>query len=75
MSSQSTNYLSTIQNMNEDFQSYMIMAFILLILIIFVGYMIYLSKLENRECNYMNSLYPSLDGNIMPISSNNPDLS
>jgi len=75
MSSQSTDYLSTIKNMDEDFQSYMILAFIFVILIIFIGYMIYLSKLDNRECDYMNTLYSSLDGNIMPISSNNPDLS
>lgn len=73
--SNSNDYLSAIKNMDEDFQVYMIFAFIFIILIIFIGYMIYLSKLEGRECNYMNSLYPSLDGNIRPISSNNPDCS
>ena len=69
------DYLSAIRNMNEDFQAYMIMAFIFIILIIFIGYMIYLSRLENSECNYMNDLYSSVDGNIRPISSNNPDCS
>ena len=50
-----TNSLSTIRSMDEDFQSYAIISFIFIILIIFIGYMIYLSKLENRECNYTNS--------------------
>ena len=75
MSSQPTDYLRSIQSMDESFQSYLIMAFIFIILIIFIGYMIYLSRLENKECNYMNSLYPSLDGNIKPISVNDPDCS
>ena len=48
---------------------------ILIILIIFIGYMIYLSKLENSECDYMNTLYPSVDGNIIPITSNDSDCS
>ena len=71
----SNNYLSAIRNMNEDFQVYMIMAFIFIILIIFVGYMIYLSRLQTRECSYMSDLYSSLDGNIRPISANDPDCS
>jgi len=37
--------------------------------------MIYLSRLQNKEVSYMNSLYPSLDGNIRPISSADPDCS
>jgi hypothetical protein len=73
MSTQSTDYLSTIQNMDENFQSYMIISFIFIILIIFIGYMIYLSKLNNRNCDYMNNLYSSVDGNVRPISDNDPD--
>jgi hypothetical protein len=75
MSSKTTDYLSTIKNLDEDFQSYLIMALIFIILIIFIGYMIYLSKLENSECSYMNTLYPSVDGNIRPISAADPDCS
>jgi hypothetical protein len=75
MSTTTTDYLSKIQNLDEDFQSYMIIAFICLILIIFIGYMIYLSKLENNEVSYMNTLYPSVDGYIKPLSSNDPDCS
>jgi hypothetical protein len=64
-----------INSLDESFQTYMIMAFIFIILIIFIGYMIYLSKLEKRECDYMNTLYPSVDGYIKPISSSDPDCS
>lgn len=70
-----TNYLSTIKNIDENFQSYMIMVFIFIIMIIFVGYMIYLSKLQNREVSYMNNLYPSVNGNIKSISDKDPDCS
>lgn len=64
-----------LKNMDENFQVYMIITFTLIILIIFIGYMIYLNRLENSECNYMNDLYSSVDGNLKPISSNDPDCS
>lgn len=70
-----TDYLSKIKSLDEDFQSYMIIAFIFIILIIFIGYMIYLNKLESRECDYMNNLYSSVNGNIRPITSSDPDCS
>jgi hypothetical protein len=70
-----TDYLSAIKNMDEDFQSYMIMIFIGIIVIIFILYMIYLSRLESRECDFMNNLYSSVDGNIRPITSSDPDCS
>jgi hypothetical protein len=75
MSTQLNDYLSVIKNMDDNFKSYMIIAFILIILVIFIVYMIYLSKLGGREVSYMNSLYPSVNGNIRPISSNDPDCS
>jgi hypothetical protein len=75
MSTTKTDYLSAIKNLNEDFQSYIIIAFIFVILGIFIGYMIYLTKLEGREVNYMNNLYSNIDGNIKPISANDPDCS
>ena len=42
----STDYLSAIKGLDEDFQSYAIIAFTFIILIIFIGYVIYLTKLE-----------------------------
>jgi len=75
MSSQQTDYLSAIKNTSENFQIYMILSFIFIILIIFIGYMIYLSKLDNSNCDYMNNLYSTVDGNIRPITGNDPDCS
>jgi len=67
--------LSAINKMDEDFQSYIIMGFIFIILLLMFGYMIYLYRLENAECNFMNTLYSSVDGYIKPISSGDPDCS
>jgi hypothetical protein len=75
MPSIAEQYLSNITNSDEAFQSYMIIAIIFIILVIFIAYMIYLSRLESKECDYMNSLYPSVNGNIRPISENDPDCS
>jgi hypothetical protein len=75
MSSNSNDYLSVIQNLDEDFKVYAILAFTFLILIIFIVYMIYLSKLQDKECDHMNTLYPSINGNIRPINSSDPDCS
>ena len=69
------DYLSSLKQMDEQFVAYMIIAFILILLIFMIGYIIYLTKLKNRECDYMNSLYPSVDGKIRAISSNDPDCS
>jgi Phosphatidylinositol-specific phospholipase C, X domain len=73
MSSNPTDYLSQIKSLDEKFQTFMIIAFTLIILIIFIGYMIYLSKLEGKECDYMNTLYSSVDGNLRPITNSDPD--
>lgn len=75
MSTTTEKYLSAIKNMNEDMQSYMILALIFVILVIFIGYMIYLTQLEGKEVNFMNNLYSSIDGFIKPISGNDNDLS
>lgn len=72
---QTTNYLSSLKNLDEDFQCYMIMAIIFILLIFMVGYIIYLTRLNKSECDYMNNLYSSVNGKIRPISSNDPDCS
>lgn len=68
-------YLKTFKNYDEDFQVYLILIFIILIIIIYVLYIIYLTSLKGRECNHMNNLYPSVDGNIIPINNTDPDCS
>jgi len=74
MSNQNLN-LNTIYNMNEDFASYIILALILIIVISYISYMIYLNRLGSKECNYLNMLYPSIDGYIKAISPNISDCS
>ena len=75
MSTKASNVLNTLQNLSEGFVSYMILAMILLILFIVVLYIIRISKLNRTECNYMDTLYPSVNGNISPITSGVADLS
>ena len=75
MSTNPTDYLSAIKGLDEDFQSYVIIAFTFIILIVFISYVIYLTKLNKGEVSYMNNLYSSVDGNIKSINSSDADLS
>jgi len=70
-----TNPLSGIKNMKEDFISNIILGFILLLVIMMIVYIIYLTKLQSKECSYMNNLYGALNGNLRSISSSDPDCS
>ena len=72
MSTNSTDYLSNIKSSDENFHSYIIIGLAFLILIVFICYLIYLSWLQTLECNYMNALYPSVNGNLRPITSSDP---
>ena len=65
----------TINDIDQNFQVYIIISIIFIVLIIFIIYLIYLSRLQNSECDYMNTLYPSVDGNIRSVNSNDPDCS
>ena len=70
MSSTATDYLSKLKDMDKDFASYMIMGITLILLAVMIWYIISLTKLEAQNNNFMNDLYPSVDGNIVPISAN-----
>ena len=67
--------LSAFKRMDDNFQSFMIISLIFLILIMYFIYVIYLTRLKNSECHYMDNLYPSVNGNIRPISANDADCS
>lgn len=69
------DYMRSIQNMDAEFQSYMILSFCLIVIVFFLGYLYYLSRLKERNIAYMNDLYPSLSGYIRPITSVDPDCS
>ena len=65
--------MESITALTEDFKSYVITAFTLLLLAIFVGYLIYMSRLNQRECGHMNTLYPSVNGNLRAIQEGDED--
>lgn len=65
--------LNSIMEMKEEFISYIILAFICILLIITIGYIIYIRSLQNRTCSFMESMYSTLNGNIRPINPNDPD--
>ena len=69
------NPLTGIKNMKEDFISNIILGFILLLVIMMIVYIIYLTKLQSRECSYINDLYGDLNGNLRSINLNDPDCS
>jgi hypothetical protein len=69
------NALSGIKNMKEDFVSYIILGFILLLVILMIVYIIYITKLPTRQCDYMNNIYSTLNGNIRSISASDQDCS
>jgi hypothetical protein len=71
------NYIgyNVIPNLNGDNISYVIVVITLIISILYISYMIYMSRLQSSECTYMNSLYPSVDGDLRPITSNDSDCS
>ena len=65
--------LSSVSNMKDDFISNIILGFILLLVILIIVYIIYLTKLQSKECGFMNDIYGSLNGNIRSISASDPD--
>jgi hypothetical protein len=65
----------SIDKMNDDFIYFSILGLILFIVIIYVSYLIYISTLKSKECNFLNKLYSSVDGHIKSISPNNADYS
>jgi len=68
-----TANMSIMKDADENFQAFIVVVFIFLVLIIATGYVIYLSGLKSRECSHMNTLYPSINGNISSFSNSDPD--
>lgn len=64
-----------ITSLDEQFQTYLIFGIISLIVIIYFGYMSYLAVLKSKNCDSINTLFPDVNGYIVPISKNNPEYS
>lgn len=75
MSNQMLNYFNQLKTLNQEFQSYIVMGLVFIIIIIIIVCVIYFRRLMNAECNYMNDVYSALNGNIKPLSANDPDCS
>ena len=72
----SLKYLSDVmKNLDTKFQSYFIFAVITIVVVIYACYLYYLSILQTKECNFMNNLYPDVNGFIIPISEKSDDFS
>jgi hypothetical protein len=71
------NYIryTIIPNLNGNVFSLIITGITLIISIFYISYIIYMNGLQSSECSYMNSLYPSVAGDLRPISSNDSDCS
>jgi hypothetical protein len=69
------NTLSMITNMNEKFASNIMLIIICVTLLIIITYIIYIRRLQKAECNYMNNLYSTVNGNIRSIDPTDPDCS
>jgi hypothetical protein len=62
--------LSTVMNLDENLVSNIILFFILLLCIFIIIRVINLSRISTKQCDYMNDLYSTLNGNIRSISKN-----
>lgn len=67
--------LDSVKNLDEDYIYGFIWYFIFLILILMAFYLYYILNLDKKECNFMENIYSSLDGNIRAINSADPDCS
>jgi hypothetical protein len=62
-------------NLDDEFQSYLMFIIIAIVVIFYLIYLLRVSKLNQKECDFMNNIYPDIDGYIVPISKSNPDFS
>lgn len=70
-----TKISGSFKNLDEDYIYGFMWYFIFLILILMAFYLYYILNLEGKECNFMENIYSSLDGNIRSINSADPDCS
>jgi hypothetical protein len=69
------NNASMLSHMNEQFVSYILLLVVFTTLIVVIGYIMYIRRLQKSQCDYMNDLYSDLDGNLRSIDANDPDCS
>jgi hypothetical protein len=70
-----TGAVAATKSLDGDYSSFIILAIAFVVLTIFIVYMIHINRLQKRECNYMNTLYPNVNSNIVSINPSDPDCS
>ena len=70
-----TKISGSLKNLDEDYIYGFMWYFIFLILILMAFYLYYILNLQGKECNFMENIYSSMDGNIRAINSTDPDCS
>lgn len=63
------------ESMKQNFVTYLVVSMILIFVILTIIYLIYLTKLQNKECSYMDDMYGTLNGNIRSLSLRDADCS
>ena len=66
-------FMNIIKNLDEEYQTYLVLMIIIIIVLIYLSSLSYISSLKTKDCDYMNNLYPDIDGYIVPISDSNID--
>jgi hypothetical protein len=65
--------LNAIMDTKEEFVSYAILAFTLILIFITIFYIVFKRGQMNRETDRMDDLYPSNNGEIRPINETDPN--
>jgi len=69
------DFKKKITSLDEEFQTYLIFMILTLIVISYLVYLLYISLLKSRQCDSINTIFPDVNGYIVPISENNSDYS
>jgi hypothetical protein len=72
---ESINLSNIRDSMKQNFITYLVVAMILTFVILTIVYIIYLTKLQDKECTYMNDMYGSINAHIRSLSSSDADCS
>ena len=64
-----------IASLDEQYQTYLIFVIITIIVLIYLGYLSYLSVLKTNQCDSINTIFPAVNGYIVPISKGKEEYS
>ena len=69
------DFTNFVKNLDEEYQTYLLLMIIIIIVLIYLAYLAYIFSLQSRECDYMNNLYPTIDGYLSSIPNYTEDFS